>query len=311
MKFCPRCGLADVKEAAADTSPLDITTNGRTYRILDRIAIGSICAVYRCRFKDAATEVEAIVKIARDARTNALLVNEAAVLRQLHAADGAARFTPFLPAVEASFSYGDDPSSPPRQVNVLRMHEEIRSPDELYALSEIRDQYPTGLDGRDVAWMWRRLLSILGFAHAQSVVHGAVLPPHVLIEPREHKLMLIDWCCAVADAQNNRHPLTIISGGHASWYKRQGATKTPPTPELDIAFGVRCMIELLGGDPVSADFPPTVDPALKRYFQRCLGGGSGPRLDAWKLLDDFDHLIEALWGARQFRPLTMPPKAKT
>ena len=41
-----------------------------------------------------------------------------------------------------------------------------------------------------MAWVWRRLLTIVGFAHANHVVHGAVLPPHVVIEPKEHKLLL-------------------------------------------------------------------------------------------------------------------------
>ena len=49
-KFCPRCGLADVQETAADTSPLEITVGKNTYHVLDRIAIGSICSIYRCRF---------------------------------------------------------------------------------------------------------------------------------------------------------------------------------------------------------------------------------------------------------------------
>jgi len=30
--------------------------------------------------------------------------------------------------------------------------------------------------------------------------------------------------------------------------------------------------------------------------------------DAWKLMEDFDKVIEALWGPRQFQVLTMPPR---
>ena len=44
-----------------------------------------------------------------------------------------------------------------------------------------RAAYPDGVDPRDVAWMWRRLLVALGLAHRAGVVHGAVLPEHVLI----------------------------------------------------------------------------------------------------------------------------------
>ena len=67
------------------------------------------------------------------------------------------------------------------------------------------------------------------------------------------------------------------------------------------------MIELLGGEPVSAELPATVDPALMRHFRR-VAEADGTQLDAWKLLGDFDTLIEALWGPRKFHVLVMPPK---
>jgi len=102
--------------------------------------------------------------------------------------------------------------------------------------------------------------------------------------------------------------LTILSGGHFDWYKRQGFTRTAPTPRLDVGFAARCMIDLVGGDPVAASFPENFEPALVRYFQRCLDGAGEP--DAWRLLADFDHLIEVLWGPRAFCALEMPPKRR-
>jgi hypothetical protein len=315
LRFCPRCGLAGVA-VAADTSPLEITVHEQTYRVMDRIAVGSVCSIYRCRFAGGgpgSPEVEGVFKIARDPRSNALVSNEAAVLRQLHAADPTGRFTRFLPKVQASIGFSDDPKSQARQANMLRMHEEIRSPDELYSLADVRGAYPAGLDAKHVAWIWRRILSVLGFAHTQNIVHAAVLPMHVLLEPTGHKLVLVDWCCAARVSE--RRPVTVISAGHSGWYGRS-ALRQPPTPMLDVALGVRCMIYLLGGDPVRAEFPPGTEPALVRYFRRCLGmvpdglleAPSPVLCDAWKLLEDFDKVIEALWGPRQFQVLTMPPR---
>ncbi len=305
LRFCPRCGLRDAAEAAADTSVLEVRVGSRLFHVHERIAIGSICTLYRCRFDSGSKPTEGIFKIARDPRTNDLVANEALILRRLHAADRDGRFGPFLPIVEESFAYGEGSPDARRHANVLRMHAEIHSPDELYTLDEVRQQFPAGLGGRDVAWIWRRLLNILGFAHSTGVIHGAVLPMHVLIEPAAHKLLLIDWCCAVHES-DNRHPITILSGGYAPWYKRDNALRQPPTPNLDIAFAARCMIELLGGDPLRAEFPPKVEAGLQRHFERCLSGAAS--LDAWKLLEDFDRLIDALWGPRKFQVLTMPPK---
>jgi hypothetical protein len=284
-----------------------VAVGPRTYRVLDRLANGSICSLYRCQFTEDSRQVECIFKIASDPRTNRLVTNEADVLRRLHALDIEQRFTPFLPTVQESFAFADD-SPTPRQANILRMHEAIGSPDELYTLTEVKSCYPAGLDSRHVAWIWRRLLTVLGFAHTNDVVHCAILPAHILIEPREHKLILVDWCAAQHEPHRIHTPPAIISGSHMAWYKRQGGTRTPPTPALDIGLAARSMIDLLGGDPVGAHFPAGVAPALQRHFQRCLGTGPASHLDAHQLLDDFDRLIEVLWGPRKFAILTLPPK---
>ena len=304
--FCPRCGLENPKASAEDREPLDIKVGCRAFRVMDRIAIGSICAVYRCRFQSGAEAVEGVFKIARDPKSNAWVANEASVLRAIHATPDAARFGQFLPLVEASFPFGYPGAM--RHANVLRTHPEIRSPDELYTLAEVQAAYPAGLDGRDVAWIWRRLLCAIGFAHRHDIVHGAVLPMHVMIEPKGHKLILVDWCTAVMNAKANARPTDILTGGFSDWYRRESVPGQPPTPSLDVAFGARCMIELLGGDPVRADFPATVDPALRRHFGRLVGMDSGRRPPAGRVLEDFDTLIEAMWGPKMFRELTMPPK---
>lgn len=310
MRFCPHCGLTDAKDACFDTSPLEVTVGPHTYRVCDRIAVGSICSIYRCKFMAGSKEVEGVFKVARDPRVNDLVANEANVLRRLRSSEVEGKFAPYLPAVVESMGIGGDVSTAPRQANILRMHDEIHSPDELYTLDEVRRHYAGGVDPRHMAWMWRRLLNVLGFAHANDIIHGAVLPMHVLIEPKGHKLVLIDWCCAVRHAELQNLTLNIISGGHFSWYKRQGAVRTPPAPGLDIAFAARCMIELVGGDPVAAQFPANFEPALVRYFQRCIDSSTLAQNNAWKLLADFDHLIQVLWGPRTFCAFDMPPKRR-
>jgi hypothetical protein len=130
---------------------------------------------------------------------------------------------------------------------------------------------------------------------------------HVMIEPREHKLVLIDWCGAVADARRNPRPPALLSAGHLPWYGPGGADR-PAAPGLDVALAARCMIYLVGGDPVGQVFPWKFDPRLEHYFRGCLGATNLSSVDAWQLLADFDRLIEQLWGRRRFRVLTMPPR---
>src|SRR5215218_459684 len=202
--------------AAADTSPMEVVGRGRVYRVSDRLAIGSICTIYRCHFPADGGDVEGTFKVARDTSTNPHVGNEADVLRKLHAANDAERYAPFLPVVEDTLDVGggDDGSPPARRANVLRMHKGIHSADELYSLEEVRVAHPAGLEARDMAWIWRRLLAVLGFAHAHDVVHTALLPMHVLIEPREHKLLLVDWCAAIQDARRSPRLPALLSAGH-------------------------------------------------------------------------------------------------
>lgn len=316
LRFCPRCGLPEVLAAAGDTSPLEITVGRRSYHVLGRLDIGSIATVYRCRFEHEGRYVDGVCKVVRDGRNNALIANEADIVNRLHAADVQQRFGPFLPALQESFTY-DDTGPLPRQANILRTHPDIRSPDELYTLQEVRAHFPAGLDPRDMAWIWRRLLSVLGFAHSVDIIHGAVLPMHVLIEPRDHKLLLIDWCTAQHEPRKLRRAVTIIAGGYIPWYRREKAPQHPPLPAFDVAFAARCMIDLIGGNPLEATFPPAIDPRLQDYFLRCLAPPAGPhtnalsawsQIDAWQKLEEFDRLIELLWGPRQFRTLVLPPK---
>ncbi|HSU65764.1 MAG TPA: hypothetical protein VLJ39_02730 [Tepidisphaeraceae bacterium] len=309
MRYCPRCGLAGAKEAWLDRSPVTVSVGRSVYQVLDRLAVGSLCSVYRCRFMEGKRERVGVLKVAREERANAWVANEAQVLRRLAVGRESARFGAFVPQLRDTLGMGGGPGEPVRQANVLAMREEIRSPDELYTLQEVRRHFPAGLDARHVAWIWRRVLTVLGFSHANDVVHAAVLPMHVLIEPREHKLILVDWCCAVADASRHTGAASIVTAGYAHWYKREGALREPPGPGLDIGLAARCMVELLGGDGENVRLPAAVEPAIARYFQRCLGLEAAARPGAWQLLEEFDKLVDVLWGPRRFRVLDLPPKA--
>ena len=291
-EFCPRCGLPI--GAAAATEPMDLAVEGRSYRVLDRIAVGSRSTVYRCLFGGNQWTGECIFKVSRDPVSNAALAREAEALRHLHAADPGGDFTPFLPAVLESFGYVGDRREPPRHANILRFHDEVRSPaDQFYTLAEVRAAHPAGLDARDMAWIWRRLLTVLGFARAHDVAHGAVLPVHVLIEPAGHRLVLVDWCAATVPGRPMMPAPPGVPGAYRMWVE----TDRYATPAADLRLGARCMMELV------ADVPP----AVARHLSRA---GHGPTANAWQLRAEFDDLIETLWGPRQFRPLSMPARSR-
>jgi len=285
IKFCPRCGLPASSEGEAP-APVRLRISEGDVIVRDLLAHGDLCNLYRCDLTDRGRP--AVFKIARSARANVHVTREAATLRRLSDADTERRFLPFLPQLAGSLHYRQDETEPARAVNVLTWFDGVAGPDELFSLEQVRTEYPQGIDARDMAWMWRRLLTILGFVHRQHVAHGVVTPDHVLIEPRGHKLVLIGWSAAV--------PFGLIPHlfplRWRDWNLATSADARGSSAASDLGCAARTMSYLLAAG---------VEPAISRHLER-----AAESHDAWKLLEDFDKLIEALWGPRRFRAFAMP-----
>ncbi len=291
------------KDHAAVFSPYTkilIKTRKRVYEVGPLLETGDICTLYSCCFETGGAQCRGVFKITRTPEDNDLVAAEAHILRHLHTGQDLQRLFPFVPELHDSFLYQDETSAP-RHANVLGW------PDGLYSLAKVHANYSRGLDPRDVAWIWRKLLVVLGFAHVQGVIHGAVLPSHIFIQPEQHGLVLNNWLYAVREPDMTGERIRAVVAAYERWYPSEVYAKKLPTPGLDIYMGARCVVYLLGGDPLTGDLPAWVPPTLRAFFRGCLMQTPAYRPQgAWALLDEFTHLIEQLWGPRTFRPFTMP-----
>lgn len=279
-RFCPRCGLADfatIRPEPADAPPLELTIAGTRVVVGKRFALGDACNLYHCRI--GSSTQTGVFKIARTCDANRRVQSGHETLQRLHAADVDGRAAPFLPIPVAMTAYKSADVLPGRVASIYAYHESIESATDLYSLAEVRAAYPRGVDPKHLAWMWRRLLTVLGFAHTQQVLHAAVKPEHVLIEPRDHKLVLIGWSSS-ATLSND--------------WRSSGLDASPL--RADLAAAAAMIRSLAPGD---------LDAALVRYFDRAQ---SSSDVDASRLLVDFDRLIDALWGPRTFVPFAMPSR---
>jgi serine/threonine protein kinase len=177
----------------SDFEPFTLQTPTTTYTVDRLLARGDICMLYAGH---AVGNSPKILKIPVQPGDNDLLANETRILKHLQTSKNYAELRYFVSQLADSFVYQEKNSGTTRQINVL---EHI---DGLYSLKEVHAAYPQGVDPRDMAWMWRRLLVALGFAHASRVIHGAILPTHILIQPREHGVVLIDWSYAVRTGEH-------------------------------------------------------------------------------------------------------------
>ncbi|MDZ4764247.1 MAG: molecular chaperone DnaJ [Chloroflexota bacterium] len=281
-----------------------VQTRTREYTVTDLLAKGDKSSLYHAAFTLDGTTRRGIFKVARHADDNDLIENEARTLRALAEADTDGKFGAFFPSLIESMNYAERGTAA-RRANVLAYDPAVALPTDLVTLKGVRAAYPGGIDPRDMAWMWRRVLTALGYAHKHGVIHGAILPTHILIQPALHGLILIDWGYAVTIEANAA--LTAISADYEAWYPREVFDKQPPLSGHDIYMGARCMVELVGGDGASKTMPASMPDVLRRYFAWCMTEGARLRpQDAWTLRDEFDTVLERLYGARRFRAFTMP-----
>jgi hypothetical protein len=249
------------------------------------VARGDLANLYQVR--------DGLLKLARDPADNDLMRAEATALTQLADRVGAP-WRAYFPKLVRAQRRQDPRSGVQRRANVIARLAGFRS------LAEVRDAFPGGLDPRDTAWMWRRLLVAVGAAHRAGLVHGAVLPEHVMIHPAEHGLVLVDWCYSgpcYSDAAPAVRVRAVVRR-YLDWYPPEVLAGEPAGQDLDLWLATRCMTELTGDRM----------PARMAAFARgCLLASPGRRpADAWLLLAEFDELLGRLYGPRTFRPFAMP-----
>ncbi len=239
-----------------------------------------------------AEETLHLLKVACSPGDNSHLENERKTLTRLLSAAGNTTYRHYLPALVDSFATRGRLS---QRINVFRWKPGF------YTLEQVHEQHPV-LVGRHLAWIFKRLLTALGFIHRQNMVHGAVLPCHALIHPAGHGLLLVGWGQSVAVGQR----LRTVPARYQEWYPAEVQQQRPASPATDLFLAARCLIYLAGGDPVTNRMPETVPPPMQRFFKACLLDSAAMRPDdAWGLLEEFDDLLHRLYGPPKFHELSL------
>jgi serine/threonine protein kinase len=257
------------------------------YRLGARHARGSIADLHHAT--DACGR-EVVVKIPRSPASNALIDSERTALTEIAAsAEGGNEWLrAYFPQLIDHLTHADPETGSRRQVTVL---------DSLttgfVTLAEVRAAYPDGLDPRDWAWMHRRLLRGLAAAHRAGWVHTAVTADNVLIHPERHGVVLVGWSFAT---RPGTVPLATITS-RREHYPRERLTGSTATTAWDVFMAHRLMLTML------ADTAPA---RLRAFARGCMQPQPSLRPDAVDLLDEFDDLLDTLYGRRRFRPFTLP-----
>lgn len=194
------------------------------------------------------------------------------------------KYNAFYPTYLESFQFSID-----GKVRNIIAH---ARPEGFYSLTEVMEDYPKGIHGRDIAWIFKRILIGLGNAHEVGLVHGAINPDSILIHPELHGLIIQNWQYAVEDGGT----LSALPASHKNLYPSYVFDKKPARKELDFYLAAKTM-ELLFRD----DMPK----ALKAFFNGCKLN-TMPFAD--ELLGQFDFVLEKVYGAKSFHEFKMKRK---
>ena len=253
---------------------------------------GDLCELFPC----SVGSDRLLLKVARSSRNNDLLQAEAETLGRLERTLAGQPIRAHFPRLIEPFRLRDTAGAI-RHVNVLGAESDYVS------LADVLRAYPHGVDAADAAWMFNRVLAALGVAHSLGIVHGAVVPAHVLIRLADHNAMLIDWCYSVAEGA----PLKAVSPAYTADYPPEVSARQPATSATDVYMAARCMLRLLGGDPDSSSLPPGTPKPIAALLRACLLPSPRRRSsDAWQIFEDFQEILAQRYGPRAFRPFAIP-----
>lgn len=276
--------------ADGKTPPVVIASPRHHYTLVRQLGFGDVADVNLA----VADGVRYVLKIARTSDANRLLADEHEHLQAMIARSGDRRYREYLPRPVETFVVSGVGRG--RQVSVFAYREGY------HTVEAIRERYPSGLDARHLAWVFKRMLVVTGFAHACGLVHGAVLPAHAMVHAENHGLVLLDWIHAVPTGR----PLRLVPAKYRDWYPGEVFQRRAAGPATDIFLAAKCLLYIAGGDPVTGRWPAAVPHEMKQFLGTCLY--ESPRMrpqNAWDLHEQFDELLERLFGPPKYHPLTL------
>ena len=168
----------------------------------------------------------------------------------------------------------------------------------MHTFEMVREAYPDGIPPVASIWILRRILEILFVLRSANLVHGAILPNHLIIQDNEHGVRLVGFSCA--DSPNA--PLRAVSTRFEDFYPSAMLRQERLTKFADIVMTARCVRRLLLGRDGSMDRVPR---PLQAFLERMNAAGDDTEVDPMALHKEAGELATTLFGPPSFHPITM------
>jgi hypothetical protein len=275
----------------------DVTVGARRYRILGRVARGESTDVFHAREARRAGSM-VLIKVLRDERDRDFLERERNAVASLvrSGAHGAHYFSLLIPQILTfgSFSWR---GSVIGDCTVVRAASGF-----VDSLVDVHAAFPNGVDPRHAVWIYKRMLEVLSWVHESGWVHGAILPQHIVINAREHGLMIVGFSCA---NRSNEHAFAWHES-QREFYPNAVSHGDRLPAAVDLVMAARVIAYLLGGNSEFV-FPTSVPAPISDLVRaNALADVFASRENARDVLDRVSATAKDVYGPPRFVELTLP-----
>lgn len=259
------------------------TVAGTSWLVGERIATGDASEVYRAARGRFPTE-RALIRVARYPADAARLERAWTVGRRLQASKsrGAALAT----RLPEPIAFGEPLAGAWKGKKVLVQrwsHNHERTLEQV-----------SGVSPQASVWVLRRILEALSFIHGANLVHGAIVPAHVLVERGEHGARLV----GLGSAGESGAEITFFPSKY-----RHVVPDDTLSVAGDLRAAARTIVHVLGGDATSGRVAAA--PAYADLLRALVHDGATPQgdTDAWSVRDRVGAVAQAAFGRPTFCPI--------
>ncbi|HEU0051352.1 MAG TPA: hypothetical protein VFQ60_04855 [Patescibacteria group bacterium] len=262
--------------------------NGRYEVTGDAVADAGAYRLYRCSQEGA--DGEKLLQIATDKANNGELDRNAYFLRELasRASELELKYAKKRKDEKSFLNYNLEfpelvetfvcPEQGNRRINILAFRN-VERVEQMVPISNIIGKDHQRVDLRTSAWILGKLLKLFVFAHSEGISVGRLDASNILIEPKQHYVLIFDWSKAKEHA-NGRIPDEIKRG--------------------EIKKIASVVIELISDDK---GLPAEFEEKEADYLVALQELAESNQGSAERAHQRFYGLITRLWG-RQFHPFT-------
>lgn len=269
---------------------MDIRNGPQLYHVGDKVADNDKYRLYLCIQEE--TGRQCLLQVATAVEHNGNLERATYILRELkrrsdelEAEYESVKKDPEMmlnydlafPELVDSFIYHEQGG---RRINILAFRN-VEDVSNMVPLINITSKDHLRIDLRTSAWIMGKLLKLLVFAHSEGISIDLVSGSNILIEPKEHYVLIFDW----SDAQ--------IYPGKIPMHIRNE----------EIAQAAQAVVIALGGDLETGAFPDDGKEAFKQYTDHLRRLAYRSEMNAGKAHGKFYELIDSLWK-REYYPFT-------